>query len=202
MTDEELLTAIAKQDADAFGEFFKRFEPQVNRHLNRISRDQATADDLSQDVFYRVWERAEQWSGKGSARSWLLTIATNLALNHIRTVKRRRERPLDPMPDPYAEDDETLAPSWMIDESAVGADEQLERAERSQLLTGLVNELPDDKREVLQLVYNAELDIRDVAEQLGIPEGTVKSRMFHARRRLVDRWQAIEDREARRYTDL
>ena len=76
----------------------------------------------------------------------------------------------------------------MIDEAAVGADEHLERTERRQLLNGLVDDLPEEKREVLRMVYNAELDIRDIAEQLGIPEGTVKSRMFHARRQLADRW--------------
>ncbi len=192
MSDEDLLTAIARQDADAFGEFFIRFEPQVIRHLTRIGRDAATAEDLAQDVFFRVWERAGQWSGKGAARSWLFRIATNLALNHIRTVKRRREQPLDPGPDPYAEDDETQAPSWMIDETAAGADEQFERAERRQLLDGLVDELPEDKREVMRLVYDAAIEVRDVAERLGIPEGTVKSRMHHARRRLADRWRAIE----------
>jgi RNA polymerase sigma-70 factor (ECF subfamily) len=192
MTDEDLLTAIAKQDADAFGEFFKRFEPEMIRHLTRIVRDTATADDITQDVSYRVWERSGQWSGRGSARGWLLTIATNLALNHLRTVKRRREQPLDPGPDPYAEGDETQAPSWMIDEAAIGADEQYETAERRQLLDGLVDELPEDKREVLRLVYDAEMDVRDVADHLGIPEGTVKSRMHHARRRLADQWRDIE----------
>ena len=192
MTDEELLTAIARQDADAFGKFFTRFEPQVIRHLTRIGRDAATAEDLTQDVFFRVWERAGQWSGKGAARSWLLRIATNLALNHIRTVKRRREQPLDPGSDPYAEDDETQAPSWMIDEAAVGADEQFERTERRELLDGLVDELPEDTREVMRLVYDAAFEVREVAERLGIPEGTVKSRMHHARRRLADRCRAIE----------
>ena len=192
MTDENLLTAIAKQDADAFREFFKRFESQVIRHLTRIVRDAATADNITQDIFFRVWERAGQWSGRGSARSWLLTIATNLALNHLRTVKRRREQPLDPGPNPYAEDDETQAPSWMIDDAAVGADEQYEHIERRQLLNGLVDELSEEKREVLRLVCDAEMDLRDVADHLGIPEGTVKSRMHHARRRLANQWRDIE----------
>jgi RNA polymerase sigma-70 factor (ECF subfamily) len=111
MTDEQLLTAIATQDADAFGEFFTRLKPQVIRHLTRIGRDAVVAEDLAQDVFFRVWEGANQWSGKGTAGSWVRTIATNFALNHLRTVKRRREQPLDPGPDPYSEDDETLAPS-------------------------------------------------------------------------------------------
>lgn len=119
MTDEDLLTAIAKQDADAFGEFFKRFEPEVIRHLTRIVRDTATADDITQDVFYWVWERSGQWSGRGSARGWLLTIATNLALNHLRTVKRRREqfsayseaRPGDAPSD--LDWDQKLAEAWL-----------------------------------------------------------------------------------------
>ena len=80
----------------------------------------------------------------------------------------------------------------MIDEAAIGADEQYETAERRQLLDGLVDELPEDKREVLRLVYDAEMDVRDVADHLGIPEGTVKSRMHHARRRLADQWRDIE----------
>ena len=198
MTDEALLAAISEKDTDAFGEFFTRYESQVIRHLTRISRDTAAADDLAQDVFFRVWERAGQWSGKGSARSWLFTIATNLALNHIRSVKRRRENPLEPGPDPYAEDDDPQTPSWMIDEAALGPDEQFEHVERRKLLNGLVDELPDEKRQVMRLVYDRELDVRDVADRLGIPEGTVKSRMYHARRHLADRWRALERTETRR----
>ena len=127
--------------------------------------------------------------------AWLLRIATNLALNHLRSVRRRRQRPLQIQLANAEDDEEKLMPGWMIDTTALGPDVILEHAEASQRLLHLVNDLSEKHREVLRLVHEAEMDTSAAAEALGIPEGTVKSRLHFARKHLARRWKEIGRRE-------
>jgi RNA polymerase sigma-70 factor (ECF subfamily) len=136
--------------------------------------------------------RADQWSARGTVQAWLLQIATNLALNALRARRRRRQRVLDSGHDPDDEDQGIGAPGWMIDESALGPDEAAELAERCELLRHLVADLSDPMREVCRLVYEEQMTVRQAAEALSIPEGTVKSRLHYAVRRLARAWQDIE----------
>ena len=133
-----------------------------------------------------------QWDGRGTPRAWLFRIATNLALNHIRTLRRRRQQPLQVPPDPTDPEDEPTIPSWMIDRASLGPDEALEATERLALLRRLVAGLPEEKREVLRLIHGDELEIAEVAQALGIPPGTVKSRLHYATRRLAREWREEE----------
>jgi RNA polymerase sigma-70 factor (ECF subfamily) len=73
----------------------------------------------------------------------------------------------------------------MIDESAIDPEDALELAERRELIRGMVDRLPDEKREVIRMVYDAEMDVAETAHALGIPEGTVRSRLFYARKHLA-----------------
>jgi len=133
-----------------------------------------------------VWTRAGQWQGQGSVKGWLYRIATNLALNHLRTVRRRREQALEiPTSD---DNDEITTPAWMIDADAVDAKGQLEKAESAQLLQQQIKELPEDKREVIRLVHESETGVRGAAEVLGITEGTVKSRLHYTMKQLTKVW--------------
>ena len=190
--DGELAARVARGDQKAFGLLYARYRPRVSRHLERILRDAAAADDLAQEVFLRLWDRAGQWKADAPLRSWLLRIATNLALNHLRTVKRRREQPMATPPAPSEEDeDETRVPAWMIDDAALRPDEVLHQSERRRLLSRSVEQLSADKREVLRLVYEAHMEARQAAAELGIPEGTVKSRLHHARKEIARSWQEL-----------
>lgn len=185
------MARIAEHDADAFDVLAARHERGLARHLFGILRDDDATRDLVQETLLRVWTHAHQWDGLGSPRRWLLRIANNLALNHLRTVRRRRERPLD-LPMEAEDGSDEHVPAWMIDDSSPGPDEALELAEQRRLLQRLMDRLPDDKREVLLLVYEADADIREAAGILGIPEGTVKSRLHSARQRLASEWRSIE----------
>src|SRR4051812_24761867 len=102
-SDEELLAAVGRRDAGAFECLFERHWEAVACHLARLVRDDHGGSDLAQEVFLRVWTRAGQWDGRGSARGWIFRIATNLGLNYLRSVRRRRERPLVPEADPDEE---------------------------------------------------------------------------------------------------
>jgi len=196
MSDQDLVERIRERDAQAFEMLFERYGEMIRRHLARTVRDDAAAQDLVQEVFMRVWTRAEQWSGRGSFKAWLYRIATNLALNHLRSVRRKRERPLDVF-DEWSDDEDGLnpAPAWLIDTSALGPDAALEQAERRARFRQLVEKLPHEKREAFRLVHEMEMSMRDAADELGVPEGTVKSRLYYAKRRLAHQWQDMENVE-------
>jgi RNA polymerase sigma-70 factor, ECF subfamily len=189
-TDLSLVRGVIRREEDAFSRLYDRYRGLVTAHLIQIVRDPGASDDLTQETFLRVWHRAGQWSGEGSFRSWLLRIATNLALNHLRSVKRRREQPIVPLRPPEDEDeDESPVPAWMVDASSQRPDEALERTEQRRLLKRFVEGLSEEKQEVFRMVHDEEMETREVAERLGIPEGTVKSRVHHARKKIIRDWR-------------
>jgi RNA polymerase sigma-70 factor (ECF subfamily) len=193
--DHILVERVRERDARAFETLFERYGGMIRRHLARITRDDAAAQDLVQEAFLRVWTRAQQWDGRGSFKAWLYRVATNLALNHLRSVRRRREQPLtvpDDWDDDGGEDEESTVPAWMMAAPALGPDVALELAERRERIRRLVGRLPEEKREVFRLVHEMELSMQDAADELGIPEGTVKSRLYYAKRRLAREWRDME----------
>lgn len=193
-TDRTLVDKLLRRDAQAFEILYDRYERQVFACVLGYVRDSAAAEDLVQEVFLRLWNRADQWEGSGALLGWLLRIGTNLALNHRRTVKRRRERPIEIPPDVMDEDDDAAqaTPGWMVDAASLGPDALVELSEQRRLLSRFVDGLSEEKREVIRLVHDAEMEMREVADRLGVPEGTVKSRLYHARRRLAEQWREIE----------
>lgn len=151
------------------------------------------AEDLVQQVFWRVWQWADQWIPHGEFSAWLYKIAKNLALNHLRTLNRRKEQPIESAPHTADEAGEhfTITPFWMADPSAVQPDKALEQDEQSKLIHQLVDRLPEAKRKVINLIYYSDLSIDQTAQVLHIPEGTVKSRLHYAIKQLTQEWQAL-----------
>ena len=190
-SDAELVAAVVDGDQAAFALLFDRHRAPVRQHLLGILREAAAADDLTQEVFLRLWDRAGQWKAEAALRSWLLRIATNLALNHLRTVKRRREQAIELPPIEEDDEEESPVPAWMIDDTAPRPDQVLDRTERRRLLDRSVAQLSEEKREVVRRVYEDHMEAREVAAELGIPEGTVKSRMHHARKEMARSWQEL-----------
>lgn len=190
-SDDILLQRITDGDAEALEQLYASHAAALGAHLQRMLRDGADADDLLQEVFLRVWERADQFAGSGTARSWLYRIATNLALNHLDAVKRRRQQPLDPAPRDDDDGGDSPLPAWFVDEAAVAPDEAIEKLELRRLVRGVVDSLPPDKRQAVQLVYDGDLDLSEAAQALGVPEGTIKSRLHYARRQIAAGWREI-----------
>ena len=186
-SDRELIEQIRERNSDAFEILFERYRYVLQKHILRTVRDESASEDLVQEVFLRVWTCAVQWNGRGELRSWLYRIATNLALNYLRTVHRRRQQPLEIPEDSYDDEDGDPAymPAWLIDNTWLEPQTMLERAEQTEFLWEFVDDLPDTKREVLHLVYAEEMEIRQVADELGVPIGTVKSRLHYTLRRLA-----------------
>ncbi len=192
LADSELMARVCEHDVSAFETLSARYRERISRHVLATIHDSSATEDIVQEVFLRIWTHAEQWHGRGSLKAWLFRIATNLALNHLRTLRRRRQQPLEVPPDPLDEDDESRVPSWMVDHSLPEPDVLVEQGERRQLLQQLIEELPEEKRAVFRLVHDAEMETRQVAQMLGIPEGTVKSRLHYATRRLAQKWRDLQ----------
>ena len=195
LSDQDLIARILERDAHAFEALFERYAETIRRHLARIVDNEAAAQDVLQETFLRVWTRAEQWDGRGSFAGWLYRIATNLAFNHLRSVRRRREQPLEIQDDEGGGESQSegdTLPAWVMDGSTPEPDAAMEQAERRDQVQRLVASLPPDKREVLILVHEMEMSIHDAADELGIPEGTAKSRLHYAKKRLARQWQDME----------
>lgn len=190
-SDDELLKGIAAKSTEAFEEFFARYRVRVYRHLISRLHCPDSVEDLIQEVFLRVWIRAEQWDGRGSCAGWLMRIATNLSLNQIRTMNRHREIPLEVDYQAEDEDDSHSVPSWLADTDSDPCLLCLQ-AEKEESFKHLIEILPEDKREVSRLVYESQMDLNEAAECLGIPVGTVKSRLYYARKHLAQKLNELE----------
>jgi RNA polymerase sigma-70 factor (ECF subfamily) len=176
----ELMRRIQAGDADALDGLITRHEASLRRHLERYVTP-ADADDLLQELWLRVWQRAGQWDGRGRALAWLLAIATNLALNHL-----RRRRPAVSLAALGEEEfSETLASA--SDAIVPGPEDQAIWGDQLDRLRAAVTQLPADKQEALRLVRIEGRSVQEAAAELGIPVGTVKSRLHHAHRLLMER---------------
>ena len=194
LTDQRLIERIQEGQAWAFELLYERYAEPVRRQLCYIVGDEPAAEDLLQETFLRVWTRAGQWNGQGTVKGWLFRIATNLALNHLRTRRRKPEQPLE-LPDTMVEDEDDLpdTPAWLVDSASLGPEAVMVHAEQGARLRQIIGELPEEKRELLRLVHQMELSLREAADELGIPEGTAKSRLYYAREQVKHGLQAEEE---------
>lgn len=171
LADEELIRRIAGGDRLAMQGLYARHATTVYRFLVRIVRDPTRAEDLMSDVFFDVWRQADRFEGRSSVTTWMLTIARFKALS---TLRRRPHETL--------EDDQADA----IEDEADTPEVALRKADKSEAMRRCLEGLSNEHRMVIDLVYYHELGIEEVAQVLDIPAGTVKTRLFHARKRLSD----------------
>ena len=170
--DDELVEAVARGDEQAFAALYDAYERVAYGLALRVLRDQALAQDAVQDAFLAVWRTAASFDGsRASAQAWLLTIVHRRAVDLVRREERRRA---DVLPD-----DELLGAG-----SSTG--EEAELRDRRRAAQAALAELPADQRQALELAYYAGLSQSEIAERLGVPLGTVKSRMFAGLARLRD----------------
>jgi len=187
VSDEELLLAYReKGDADRFSELVHRYERELYSYLRRYLGDAEMAEDAFQATFLQVHLKCEQYEAGRAVRPWLYTIATNQAIDAQRRSRRHRMVSLDRSGPKEGEDVGKLLDLLTSKEPTPTV--QLSAAERSGWLHQTVDQLPPALRDVIHLVYFQELKYREAAEALGIPVGTVKSRMHAAVAKLQELW--------------
>jgi RNA polymerase sigma-70 factor (ECF subfamily) len=172
-----LVTRAAAGDRDARRELFERFRDVAYRVALRIAGRPEDALDVVQDSFIRAFERLTEFQRESGFQTWLLRIVSNRALDLLRARKVRLAVPLDA-------DDEQARVELAARDSAGRPGHALEQSELAERLRRALESLPPDQRAVFALYATGELTYGQIAEALGIPIGTVMSRLFHARRKL------------------
>jgi RNA polymerase sigma-70 factor (ECF subfamily) len=168
LSDEAVLALIARADDQALAELYRRFGRLAYGLAFRILRDDALAQDAVQEAFLGVWRAADRFvAERAKPSTWLLTLVHRRAVDLVRREERRRAEPL-----PEGE------PS-----GAETADEA-ELAAQRQTIRDALRRLPPEQREAIELAYYGGYTQSELAERLGQPLGTIKSRMFTGLARL------------------
>lgn len=170
-SDEVLISRIANGDRLAMQVLFARHHVRVYRFVLRLVRNEATAEDLISEVFLDVWRQAAKFEGRSAVSTWMLSIARFKALSALR---RKPE---------YELDEETAE---AIEDHSDDPEVTLAKKDKGALLREALSALSAEHREVIDLVYYHEKSVEEVAEIVGIPENTVKTRLFYARKKLAE----------------
>jgi RNA polymerase sigma factor (sigma-70 family) len=169
LSDEAVLALIARSDEQALSELYRRFSRLAYGLAFRILRDDALAQDAVQEAFLGVWRAAGRFTAERAKPStWLLTLVHRRAVDLVRREERRRTEPLQPDSEP----------------SGSEAPDELELLSERQSIREALRKLPPEQREAIELAYYGGYTQSELAERLGQPLGTIKSRMFTGLARL------------------
>jgi RNA polymerase sigma-70 factor (ECF subfamily) len=170
-SDEVLIGRIASGDRLAMQVLYARHHVRVYRFVLRLVSDPTTAEELISEVFLDVWRQANRFEGRSAVSTWLLAISRFKALSALR---RRSDEELD--------EDAAAA----IEDTSDDPEIALQKKDKGEILRKCLTALSPDHREIIDLVYYHEKSVEEVAEVLKIPENTVKTRMFYARKKLAE----------------
>jgi RNA polymerase sigma-70 factor (ECF subfamily) len=170
--DARLMLAFQAGERRAFELLFARYTPRVLTFLTRLVRDRARAEELTQDVFVRIYNAADRYEPKARFSTWIFGIAHNLGLNELARAHRRYESSDAALDDLAAADPDP------------GADEKLEGDQLRRRLERALGKLPDRQRAALLLRSEQGLGYEEIAEALGTTVSSVKSLIHRAREAL------------------
>jgi RNA polymerase sigma-70 factor (ECF subfamily) len=166
MTDEDIQSLLRKRRwAAAFELLLDRYQKKVFRLVYSILKEAAKAEEVTQDIFLKIWQVLPDYDSRASLSTWLYTITRNTSLSALRAESYRKTLPI--------EDFEPSAANW---------EAGMQQLEIKQLL----QRLPEVQQQVITLFYLQDRSVEDVAHMLDLPEGTVKSHLHRARRALAD----------------
>ncbi len=192
LSDDDLLTRFNSGDAAAFEVLLERYRRPVYNFILRSVRQRDRAEELLQDVFLRVVQRSGDFKGQSKFSTWLYTIARNMCIDHSRKMQFRRHRSLDA---PSRGRDSEEGPSMLdrVPGKDLGADRDAIGGELRKKIAAAIEVLPDDQREVFLMRQVSHLPFKEIADIVGVPENTVKSRMRYALERLQEALAEYED---------
>jgi RNA polymerase sigma-70 factor (ECF subfamily) len=168
--DQRQLERVANGDRQAIGVLYQRHHKRVFHFIRRFVSNVEVAEDLTNDVFIEVWQKASAYEGRSKVSSWLLGVARYKALSEIRKTKpvhSKSEQILDALEDD-ADDPEMVT----------------QKRDKGAAIKRCIQALSHDHRIILELIYYHERSMEEVSEILDIPKNTVKTRSFHARKQL------------------
>jgi RNA polymerase sigma-70 factor (ECF subfamily) len=170
-SDNALIGLIGKGDRDALRVLFARHNVRVFRFVLRMVGNEATAEDLVNEVFTEVWRNAKRFEGRSQVTTWILGIA------RFRAMSTLRRRTFDALDDDVA---------TSIEDPADNPEVAAQHSDRSAILQACLAQLSATHRQVIDLIYYHGQSIEEVAEIIGLPQNTVKTRAFYARKRIAE----------------
>lgn len=180
-TDAELVAQARAGRQSACRELVSRFQRSIHNLILRMVHDRALAEDLAQETFLKAFSHLHRYDPRFKLSNWLLKIAHNTAIDHL----RRRRLPMISLDSPIR--DERAAVETLADPTTPRPDERLAHAEVAAELGRAVRQLRPEYREAVVLRYHEDLSHEEIADIMGVPVGTVKSYLFRARAELADR---------------
>ena len=183
--DADVVQRARAGDHAAFRVLVERYQGRAYRLALRVLRDEDQARDVVQDAFLKVYGSLDRFEGRSGFYTWLYRIVMNVCLD-----RKRRDRS-----DREVEWDEETAGGSLADPTGAdlaqsGPEAEVERSELRTFVTRAIETLPEDARRAIQLREIDGLSYKEIAEALGIPKGTVMSRLYYARRRLQEALRA------------
>ncbi len=179
-SDEMLMVRYQRGDRDAFAELLRRYETQIFNFSLRYLRSSDLAEDVTQDTFLRIVQRAAEFKHESRFSTWLYAIARNLCLDELRKHKHRRHPSLEQ----GDQNGRTLEEKVPDSRPGTSAERSAVSHEIRAQVVLAVEELPEDQREVFLLRHVGDVSFKDIATITGVGENTVKSRMRYALERL------------------
>ncbi len=176
LSDLEALKQVANGDKRGLETLYTRHGDRTFKFLLRLTTNRAAAEDLTHDVFLEVWKSAKRFEARSSVATWILSIARYKAFDHGRRQKTLTEHDLPAPSEPTPEMTAIMVSS-------------------NNFLRECLAFLSVEHREVIDLVYYHDLSVKEASEVLDIPEATVKTRMFYARRKLKEMLLAEGDQK-------
>lgn len=168
LRDVQLIRRIAEGDLRAFDALYRSFFPRLVRFLNRFTRRTVLIEDVINDTMFVVWEKANTYNEASKVSTWIFSIAYRKAL---KTIKRSDE--------PQESEFDLLRAGMEVE-----PDNQLSQRQLQQCVSKALDAIPTDQRIVVNLAYFHGMGYQEIAETMDCPVNTVKTRMFHARKRL------------------
>jgi len=184
-TDKSLIDAHIKGDTTAFGEIVRRYGDGLLGYLTRMTGNKERAEDLFQETFKRVHEKADTFRGT-RIKSWLFAIATNVAIDGARKSKRLQVVSLNQKLDCDDEESQEFSSVAVADDSHEPSQKAIVAEQKEQVREAL-EQLPARQRATLVLAYYQQLSYPEVAQALGCSVGTVKTQMYRALKSLAQR---------------
>lgn len=165
------LAAVGRErDREAFVRLFAYYAPRLKTYLRRLGADDQTADDLVQEAMLAVWHKADAYDpARATAGTWIFTIARNLRIDRLRREKRPEIDPDDPL---------------LVAAPPPAADDALAAGQSGARIRAALASLPADQAEVISLSFYEDIPHAEIAARLGLPLGTVKSRLRLAMKRI------------------
>ena len=177
--EKKLINRTQKGESEAFNPIVSKYRQRIYNMIYQRVSDRETAEDICQEVFLKAWEALPKFKGQSALYSWIYKIAINCIIDYYRKRNRHNVMSLEEVPD-YTDD------ILHTKDNRTPQTQHLENMEFEDIIGEAVSRLPFGQRRVFHLRYDEELPIKDIASRLNRSEGTIKTHLFHAHRKLRD----------------